>query len=170
MEQSTVTLIVAILTAGVSVVTWCLNERKKRIADEYKRRKNRYSRLIESAQGFYVASRNETDKTSVGAFLLQVNLCWMYCPDDVIRKAYEFLNTVSTEQKSSDDEKERALGEFILAIRRDLINRKPLKATTLTPQEFKHLRPTRVRDTGAQSTVRPMSGETASADTPHPSS
>jgi hypothetical protein len=44
--------------------------------------------------------------------------------------------------KSSDKEKEKAVGELILAIREDLISRKPLKKTLLKPEDFKHLKAT----------------------------
>lgn len=75
-------------------------------------------------------------------FLNQLNLCWMYCPDEVIYKGYNFLFMVHTGQKHSDEEKEKAVGELILAIREDLISRKPLKETRLKPEDFKHLQAT----------------------------
>jgi hypothetical protein len=49
---------------------------------------------------------------------------------------------VHTGQKPPDAEKERAIGEFILAIRKDLLNRKPVRHTNLKPEDFKHLRAT----------------------------
>lgn len=66
----------------------------------------------------------------------------MYCPDEVINKVYNFLSMVATVQKYSDEEKEKAVGEFMLAIRKDLIRRKPMKKTNLKPEDFKHLRAT----------------------------
>ena len=47
-------------------------------------------------------------------------LCWLYCPDAVIHKAYNFLDHVHTGVKKSDEEKEQALGTFVLAVRKDL--------------------------------------------------
>jgi len=69
----------------------------------------------------------------------QLNLCWMYCSDEVIYKVYKFLLMVHAGKKYPDAEKEKAVGDFILAIREDLINRKPLKKTRLKPEDFKHL-------------------------------
>lgn len=40
------------------------------------------------------------------------------------------------------EEKEKAVGALILAIRKDLIGRKPLKKTRLKPEDFKHLKAT----------------------------
>ena len=63
----------------------------------------------------------------------------MYCPDEVIYKAYGFIDSVHTDKQSSDEEKERALGELILAIRKDLIGNKVLSKTALTPGDFRVL-------------------------------
>ena len=130
-------VIVVILPLIGGFVTWYLNERSKRIYEEYKRKEDRYSELIRRLRGFYVDSSSTELRNE---FLNQINLCWMYCPDEVIQKAYKFLLTVHTDKRSSDDEKEGAFGEFMLAIREDLINRQPLKKTGLKAEDFKHLR------------------------------
>ena len=132
-------MIVAVIAFASALVTWCLNEKSKRSYEEYKRREDKYSGLIRSLRGFYVSSENTELKTE---FLNQLNLCWMYCPDEVIRKAYNFLNMVHTGQKHSDHEKQRAVGELMLAIRKDLINRKPLRETSFRPEDFRHLKAT----------------------------
>ena len=72
-------------------------------------------------------------------FLDQLNICWLYCPDDVIKKAYEFLDTIQANKIQNDATKENALGEFILAIRKDLLSRKLVTRTELLPSEFRHL-------------------------------
>jgi len=66
----------------------------------------------------------------------------LYCPDEVINKGYNFLSTVHANNESKDEERERALGEFILAIRKDLIKRKPLEKTNLEAKDFKYLKAT----------------------------
>ncbi len=75
-------------------------------------------------------------------FLNQLNLCWMYCSDDIIHRAYDFLNMVRPGQEHSDQEREKAVGALILAIRKDRINRKLLRKTSLKPEDFKHLKAT----------------------------
>lgn len=132
----TISLIGAII---ISLMTWYLNERSKRIYEEYKRKERKYSKLISSLKGFYISSFNKELRDE---FLNQLNLCWMYCPDEVIIKAYNFLSTVDTNNKSTNKEREKALGEFILSIRKDLIKRKPLKKTNLKPEDFKNLKAT----------------------------
>lgn len=41
--------------------------------------------------------------------------------------------------KYLDDEKKKSVGDFMLAIRKDLINRKLMRKTELKPEDFKHL-------------------------------
>lgn len=143
MEQATINILIpvvgVIFTLIGGFVTWYLNERSKRIFEEYRRKEERYSELIKSLRGFYVDSFSKELRNQ---FVNQLNLCWMYCPDEVIHNAYKFLFMVHTDKKCSDDDKEKAVGEFMLAIRKDLINRKPLRKTKLNPEDFKHLRAT----------------------------
>lgn len=123
-----------------AVVAWFVNERRKRYWEEYQRKEDRYQELIKSLKGFYVSSWTaDESKHLKNHFIDQLNLCWMYCPDDVIRKVYAFIDTVHTDRQASHQEKEEALGALILAIRKDLISRKILSDTKLEPREFRHL-------------------------------
>lgn len=143
MEQGTVNILIFVIGAVIAfvsgLVTWYLNERSKRIYEEYKRKEEKYSALIGSLTGFYVDSFN---KELITEFLNQLKFCWMYCPDDVIHKAYNFLLMVRTGQEHLDREQEKVVGELILAIRKDLIRRKPLRKTNLRPEDFRHLKAT----------------------------
>lgn len=99
------------------VVAWLANEHRKRVWEEYKRKEKKYVALLSALKGFYTSADAETGKQLKQRFLDELDACWLYCPDNVIRKGYAFLSTVHTKQKRSDQEKERALGEFVLAIR-----------------------------------------------------
>src|SRR5690606_2980746 len=72
-------------------ITWFLNELSKRRHQDYIRREKRYLAIIGDIRGFYVGSDSKSQKMS---FLNLINECWLYCPDIVIQKAYNFLNTV----------------------------------------------------------------------------
>jgi hypothetical protein len=128
---------VVFITFIAGFVTLSLNERSKRIYEEYKRKEERYLELVKSLRGFYIDSYNKDMRDN---FLMQINMCWLYCPDDVIQKAYKFLSMVQTGQNLSDIDKELAVGEFILATRMDLITRRPVRNTSLKPDDFRHLR------------------------------
>lgn len=124
-----------------AALAWFLNERSKRAAEEYERKEKKYAALIDALQGFYVSGGGQDKGRELKAqFLLELNKCWLYCPDDVIRSAYAFLENVHTGSQSSGEDNERAVGELMVAIRKDLLSRKPVRATTMTARDFKHLR------------------------------
>lgn len=119
-----------------STIIWFCNKQKERIHEEYVRKEERYNSLIKTLAGFYVGSENKKDKD---VFITEGNLCWLYCPDDVIQKLYNFLSKVEVGVRFSDEEKEMAVGQLMVAIRNDLISRKILKKSDLKPEDFKNL-------------------------------
>ena len=121
------------------VIAWYANERRKRQWEEYVRKEENYKALMTSIKGFYAESH---DKKMKDQFLDQVRYCWLYCPDEVINKAYGFLFKVHTSAKHPDEEKEKALGELVVAIRKDLLSRKITTKTNLVAEDYKHLRAT----------------------------
>lgn len=121
-----------------AVIAWFVNERTKRASEQYQRKEENYKELLRCLKGFYVGEQNSSELKS--EFLNQLNRCWLYCPDDVINKGYEFLSTVHTSNKSSDEVKEKAMGDFVAAIRKDLLSRKLVKSTQLSGSNFKHLK------------------------------
>ncbi|HVL34830.1 MAG TPA: hypothetical protein VM489_04085 [Burkholderiales bacterium] len=121
---------------------WYWNERRKIIAAEFERKAEKYAALIESLQGFYVATDADRSRELKAKFLSELNKSWLYCPDEVIRKAYAFLEKVHTDARHSDEVKENAAGELMVAVRKDLLGRKRVRSTQLTANDFKHLRVT----------------------------
>ena len=122
--------------AGAAFV-WYWNEREKRLSEEYQRKEAKYVALIESLEGFY---EKTSDAGLKNKFLEELNKCWLYCPDEVIKKGYAFLETVQTGANSSDDIKEQALGQLVLSIRKDLLCRKLVRSTHLKPEDFQLLK------------------------------
>jgi len=118
-----------------------MNEWRKRVWEQYQRKEENYNELVLCLKGFYVGA---TDAIEIKAeFLNQLNRCWLYCPDDIIKKGYVFLDTVHTNKQSSDKIKEKALGDFITAIRKDLLSRKLVRKTSLSSDDFRHLKVTK---------------------------
>jgi Pyruvate/2-oxoacid:ferredoxin oxidoreductase delta subunit len=126
-------LLITLITIITGFITWGLNERSKRKQEGYKRKEEHYTELIKSLKGFYVNSNNKDLKE---VFLEQVNLCWMYCPDDVVIKIYDFLEAVNTNSNATDEQKDKALGEVMVAIRNDLLKDTKLK-NKLTYHNFR---------------------------------
>ena len=125
----------------VAILVWLLNEHSKRQWEWYKRKEDRYVALVESLRGFYANADPTVAKENKDEFINQVSLCWLYCPDEVIRKAYNFLDHVRIGVQKSDKEKEQALGAFILEVREDLLKGRPWwwKRTKLKPEDFRNL-------------------------------
>ena len=122
--------------ALVAIAAWYFNERSKRIQQEYERKEESYKELLRTLRGFYVAGHDTQLKSE---FLHQVNLCWLYAPDEVIKKAYNFLSLVHTGVTATNDKKELAVGELVTEIRKDLISRNIVSKSKLKPEDFKHL-------------------------------
>ncbi|MBU8970109.1 hypothetical protein KSS88_14735 [Bacillus altitudinis] len=133
-------LLVAVITILGGFFTWYLNERSKRKQETYNRKEERYAELVISLKGFYVKSENKDFKSN---FLDQVNLCWLYCPDQVIYKLYNFLESVKN--SSSDEHKLKALAEVFVEIRKDLIKDSKLNSD-LKSDDFKIYSPTTSND------------------------
>jgi len=131
-------LLGAVLTLLGAVVAWLMNERQKRKDEQYQRKEANYKALIQSLKGFYVGANDAGPQRD--EFIKQLNLAWLYCPDAVIKSGYKFLETVSTGKQCTDAEKERALGEFVLSLRADLLSRKMVDKTTLTANDLRHLK------------------------------
>lgn len=135
-------VMIPVLTASLSLYgsfrIWRLNSISNRRQELYKRKEERYAKLLESLKGFYVNTQNKELKEE---FLKQINLCWLYCPDIVILKIYSFIQMAHTKQERvyDDVEKEIAVGDFILEIRKDLIKNKKISSTKLSPKDFKLL-------------------------------
>ena len=123
----------------VAVLAWSLNEYSKRQWERHKRKEDRYVSLLVSLKGFYVSAEPADAKEKKEEFIRQVELCWLYCPDAIIRSAYNFLDHVSIGAQHSDEEKEQALGALVLELRRDLLNEIPWwwKTTKFSSQDFR---------------------------------
>jgi hypothetical protein len=66
-----------------AVIAWFTNEWRKRIVDQYQRKEANYKDLVRSLRGFYVGSENAEGRKP--EFLSQLNISWLYCPDEVIK-------------------------------------------------------------------------------------
>lgn len=119
-----------------AVVAWFVNEWRKRLWEQYQRKEASYKELLRCLRGFYVGI-NDAEKLK-GEFLDQLNICWLYCSDEVIRKGYAFLDTVHSQQALDSSTREQAMGAFVSSIRNDLLSRKLVRKTKLTSSNFRH--------------------------------
>ena len=74
--------------------------------------------LNKSIKRHYVKSDSPSLKSN---FLQQLDLYWMYCPDNVVIKQNAFLETVKI-NFSTEVQKETTLGEMMVTIENSLFN------------------------------------------------
>lgn len=87
-----------------AIFAWIANERRKRYWELYKRKEENYKQLLNTVRGFYDGL---VDEKFMSEFLHQMNLCWLYCPDEVIQKGYDFLHLIRDDVKATDKERNR---------------------------------------------------------------
>ena len=135
MSEALIAGLFAILVAGIS---WSFNEYARRRTESYIRREKRYQRLVKLLRGFYEGGADARQRE---AFLVELNLCWLYCPDVVIRRSYVLMDSVSTGSTSTSEQRHLAAGDMLDAIRRDLCGSTLLpfwKRTSLKGADFRH--------------------------------
>lgn len=123
-----------VIPLAVAITVWSLNEWAKLRWEKHKRKQDRYQGFLESVSGFYVSSQDAEQKEK---FIQELRLAWLYCPDEVIKVGNAFLDAVTTGAGASDEDKEQALADFELALRRDLYGK-----TKLTIRDLRILRST----------------------------
>jgi hypothetical protein len=117
---------------GVAVLGWLLGESGRRRESEYKSRAQRYERLLVLLRGFHETTFSPAQ---IQEFTDEMNLCWLYCPDEVIAAAYRFVASVETGAGTTSGQRQMAAGEFIAAMRRDIFRRALLPAWGRTKLE-----------------------------------
>jgi hypothetical protein len=122
------------IPALVAIGAWFWNERSKLVWEQYKRKEENYKELLRSLKGFYLATH---DQELIKQFLFQRDMLWLYAPDTVIHIAQTFLEKQSTPD-TQDGDKMNATGTLIVAIRKDLLENKPVKKTGLSPSDYKN--------------------------------
>ena len=135
-----------------AILAWIANEWRKQYWELYKRKEESYKELLKSVRGYYDGAVDENLKAE---FLQQLDLCWLYCPDDVIKKGYEFLHLIQTDVKATDSQRSHALGKFVSAIRKDIYPKKRIilkrkiglkGKTNLTEEDFKIYRVNQIKN------------------------
>ena len=134
-------LVPTVVPVAIVVIGWFLNEHSKRRWQRYDRMEERYIALLKNLKGFYRGTNPDEARKMKEEFLTQLNLCWLYCPDITISRAYYFLDHIHTGVLKSDEEKEEALRGFAFQLRKDLFKEKPWpwQDTKLVSRDFRFL-------------------------------
>ncbi len=123
MSQVINSLIAAVIGGGVvAFVNNLLRKREKRYFEEIKYRRKSYTDLLNNVRGF-LSDPNvlDAEKRIMRQNFLKkyYNEIWLYASPSVIKKMNKFFQNV-TISKANPDEKTKALGETMLAIRKSL--------------------------------------------------
>jgi len=125
MNLLTISGILGILGLFGSLFAWIYNEWQKRISKLISEKEKRYKKLIQLIRSFGSGSE---DVQKANKFIVEFQLCWMYCPDVIIKKGNIFIESMQKEKMVTQEQKDMAKGELILEIRKDLfLTSKPLK-------------------------------------------
>lgn len=136
MEHTTL-IITAVSAVGGWIFNTFLNANERLLTEK----RQRYEKLIESIHGL-----SDNDSSELGnKFIIEYKLCWMYCPDEIIRKLNDLLSSMKQENNLKQEDKDRLKGELILELRKDLIKTSRYThlmfiKTNLSASEFQDVR------------------------------
>ena len=136
--KNNATLTIFIVSAFISIIIWYLNERSKRSILEYKIKEERYVELIDLIEELKDGKKPGDDELRP-KFIHQINLCWLYCSDDVVRKIIDLVSKFNRDEIPECARKD-ATGKLMVVLRKDLRNEDSLKRRIpfVKPKKLNH--------------------------------
>ena len=105
---------------AVAIVNYVVRKKERKYFEVMEQRRKSYSELLNNIQGFLIdpaiLNKLEMKQHFMRKFYNEI---WLHASPSVIKKMNKFFQTI-TVQPSTSDEKKRALGETMLAIRKSL--------------------------------------------------
>lgn len=101
--------------------------------EEFIRKEERYKNLLEALDGFTTKDKNSPELRD--KFLKELELAWLYCPDEIIISVNTFLKELKRNELTQDDIR-LAIKNIIVSIRKDLLSRKVVKKTKLKAEDY----------------------------------
>jgi hypothetical protein len=115
------------------IIAWRWNETSKRLHEEFIRKEERYKNLLQALEGF--TGKNKTNPELRDKFLKEIELAWLYCPDEIIISINNLLSEFKRDESTQDDYR-LAIKNIILSMRKDLLSRKVVKKTKLNAKDY----------------------------------
>lgn len=132
--------LIAFLTILGSVLVWYLNEKSKRELNIQKQKEERYKKMVICIKAF---TTGNPDVTLRQEFIDQLNLSWVYCPDEVVKKGTFVLETMIPNDVGvsiyTNEEKIKAIGDFFVEIRKDILNKSSNTKSNLKVEDYKSI-------------------------------
>ena len=142
MDQTINSLISAVIGgAVVALVNFLLRKRERQYFEEVEHRRKSYTDLLNNVRGFLNDPNvSEEEKRNMKKDFIKkyYNEVWLYAPPMVIKKMNNFFQSI-TITKANPDDKTKALGETMLAIRKSLGNKNDdfIFFNRLKPEDYK---------------------------------
>lgn len=130
-------LLTAFLTTGTSVIFHAWDARQKEKWTAYEHKEARYHELIRSLRTLQTDVRLQDPVEANKKFLEQVDLCLMYCSDEVIRSTWGLIDRSKPQNAKvyGVDTGTGALKGILYAIRKDMFTEVGMK-TNINPEEI----------------------------------
>jgi hypothetical protein len=135
MDSAILTILLPLLAGVVSsYLTYYFTLKSKRIEAIAAYKEKSYERLLLKAQGFFGESGSPEAQKE---FLDEMYKSWIYCSDEVVVAANDLLMlmTMPGDKRSHDRYGHETFGNFVVAIRKDLLGK-----TSLDYSKFKFFR------------------------------
>ncbi len=84
-------------------------------------KEEKYLRLLENVESFH-ASLGKNSSQDRKAFLCEFRKSYLYASDEVIKKGYKFINSISEYSVDSNELRNEKLSEFMLSMRKDMFS------------------------------------------------
>ena len=133
-----ITVLGSLVSISIAIFQWNATQEAEFKAFEKQRKEAAYRNIIYSLNGFYGEMENCLSESEIAKlrfdFSNQMDNCWLYCSDEVVRKTHDLINAISVESPKELQTKVR--NELFLAIRKEF---KP--DTALEAKDYIHLNP-----------------------------
>ncbi len=135
-------LYAALIAGLISIILWYINKRKEQNIVDRLHREKIYKALIENLPGFYQGTHLKPEEIieHKDKFLNHFALMSLYCPDNIYKKAKEFLYSVKKDSLTAE-RREDTIRELILLMRKDLTEGLRVKPTKLSINDIVFFKP-----------------------------
>jgi hypothetical protein len=138
-------LIIFAFTAFLSLLVWGFSEWAKRSNERFLQKEERYLKLIELIENLKENEKPGDPDLKI-RFIHQINLCWLYCSDDVVRKTINLISKFN-DDRVPKEEKEKTVSELMISLRKDVLKIMPwnIRPTKLNQADYEKINSSMLR-------------------------
>ena len=114
-----------------SLLTYYFGVKARQGESAHKYKEEQYAKLLVKLQGFIGVTANTKTKKE---FFEELYKSWLYCSDDVVEAINVMVRLVRDGKQPNPEEGRRAVGNIVVAMRKDLLGR-----TRLNYEAFEYM-------------------------------